>query len=74
MFNKHLTFLLIILVLLVSRFVEEYIVSSFDTINHYKLMEIINRQIIDLLRKFLRVVIDNSYQEMIIGVYHLWNN
>jgi len=59
----------------VSRFIEGDIVSYFDTINHNKLMEIINlqikdQQIIDLLWKFLRagVVIDNLYQRTTIGV------
>lgn len=59
----------------VSWFIEGDIVSYFDTINHKKLMEIINQQIkdqqtIDLLWKFLRagVVIDNQYQETTIGV------
>jgi len=59
----------------VSWFIEGDIVSYFDTINHKKLMEIINQQIkdqqiIDLLWKFLRagVVIDNQYQGTTIGV------
>jgi group II intron reverse transcriptase/maturase len=59
----------------VSWFIEGGIVSYFDTINHNKLMEIINQQIkdqqiIDLLWKFLRagVVIDNQYQGTTIGV------
>ena len=59
----------------VSWFIEGDIVNYFDTINHKKLMEIINQQIkdqqiIDLLWKFLRagVVIDNQYQRTTIGV------
>lgn len=59
----------------VSWFIERNIVSYFDTINHNKLMEIINlqikdQQIIDLLWKFLRagVIIDNMYQGTTIGV------
>ena len=59
----------------VSWFIEGGIVSYFDTINHNKLMEIINQQIkdqqiIDLLWKFLRagVVIDNQYQRTTTGV------
>jgi len=59
----------------VSWFIEGDIVSYFDTINHNKLMEIINQQIkdqqiTDLLWKFLRagVVIDNQYQGTTMGV------
>ena len=59
----------------VSWFIEGDIVSYFDTINHNKLMEIINQQIkdqqiIDLLWKFLKagVVIDNQYQGTRIGL------
>lgn len=59
----------------VSWFIEGDIVNYFDTINHNKLMEIINQQIkdqqiIDLLWKFLRagVVIDNQYQKTTIGI------
>jgi len=59
----------------VSWFIEGDIVNYFDTINHNKLIEIINlqikdQQIIDLLWKFLRagVVIDNQYQVTTIGV------
>ena len=59
----------------VSWFIEGDIVSCFDTINHNKLMEIINleikdQQIIDLLWKYLKagVVIDNQYQKTTIGV------
>ena len=59
----------------VSWFIEGNILNYFDTINHNKLMEIINvqikdQQIIDLLWKFLRagVIIDNKYQKTTIGV------
>lgn len=59
----------------VSWFIKGDIVNCFDTINHNKLMEIINleikdQQITDLLWKYLRagVVIDNQYQKTTIGV------
>jgi group II intron reverse transcriptase/maturase len=59
----------------VSWFIRGNILSYFDTINHHKLIEIINlqitdQQIIDLLWKFLRagVVINNKYQRTAIGV------
>ena len=59
----------------VSWFIEGDIVSYFNTINHKKLMEIINleikdQQVLDLLWKFLRagVVIDKKFQRTTIGV------
>ena len=59
----------------VSWFIGGDIVSYFDTINHHKLIEIINlqirdQQVINLLWKFLRVgvVVGNRYQGTAIGV------